>query len=104
MLLTPHVLHRLVQKRLLFYFVIIFGFGERTRPVFKSFWIEGLSGVIGFGFDSESGGEFLSDFFSVLLFDFFEEGRDVDIFVPLFFILFALKAFDFDEISHEVRF
>jgi hypothetical protein len=80
--------------------VIVLGFGEWLWAVFESVWVERFSELIVFVFNNECGWELISDFLSVLLLDMFEKRRDVDIFIPFLFILFAFESLDLDEVSH----
>ena len=80
--------------------VIVLGFGEWLWAMFESVWVERFSELIVFVFNNKCGWELISDFLSVLLLDMFEKRRDIDIFIPFLFILFAFESLDLDEVSH----
>ncbi len=99
-MLAPCVLDWVVEEGLFLDSVIVLGFGEGMWAVFESVGVEGFSRFVVFIFNNECGWELFSDFFGVLLFYVFQEGRDVDIFIPFLFVLFAFESLDLDEVGH----
>ncbi len=71
-LLTPHVLHWIVEQWLLLDSVIVLGFRKRLWAVLKTIWIERFSDFVVFVLNNESRCELFPDFLSMLFLHFLE--------------------------------
>ena len=99
--MAPYVIDGCIDEWLFLDSVIVLGFGKILRSVLETVWMEWFSEFIIFVFNNEGGSELFSDFLSMLLFNLFQESRNINVLIPFLLVLFALEALDLDKVCHE---
>lgn len=82
--------------------IVVFWFRGGQDGFFETLRIE-RSSEVGIGIsDFDAGCLLLSEVLSVLLGPCLEKSRYIDVFIPFFFVLLSLEAFDFNEVCHQL--
>ncbi len=90
----------MVEFKVSDHLIVVFDLGERLRSVFESIGVQRRADVVIVVDYLQLRLEGCPDFSVVVLSPGLQQFRDIDVLGPFLFVLLALEALDFDQISH----